>query len=211
MSDTAQPDQDNLQREPVDAPGPALSAKHQRFIDEYLKDPSHNAAAAAQRAGYSPRSAGNLLAQEHIRLEIARRQQAVAQNAGVTLEGLIKEAEAAREVAENAGNASAMVAATQLKARLTSQLDTPADGHKRSDEPVDKHQLTLAVYSIFQEALGAGWRILVSPPGETILRVRDPDKLPEVLKVLGNADEVTTTLEAAIKAKSDAADKPVPP
>jgi hypothetical protein len=51
----------------------------------------------------------------------------------------------------------------------------------------------------------------VSPPGETILRVRDPDKLPEVLKMLGTADEVTTTLEEAIKAKSDAADKPLPP
>jgi phage terminase small subunit len=60
---------------PADAPSEALSPKHAPFVAEYLKD--RNAAAAAQRAGYSPRSAASLMAQEHIREAIKKRPCAV--------------------------------------------------------------------------------------------------------------------------------------
>lgn len=97
-----------------------LSERHRRFVDEYCVDT--NAAAAARRAGFSARSAGQLMKIEAVRTEIARRQEVEATEAKVSLSSLLDEAERARTVAAENGNAAAMVAATNLKARLTGRL-----------------------------------------------------------------------------------------
>jgi hypothetical protein len=129
-----------------------LSPKHEAFVTEYLKD--RNAAAAAQRAGYSPRSAASLMAMESIRAEIQRRQEAAARESGVTLQSLIKQAEEARAVAEQAGNASAMVAAIQLKAKLTGQLGDVSAPAQSQSEPVSIRDTALAILTIFREVPG---------------------------------------------------------
>ena len=60
-----------------------LSARHQRFVQEFIQD--GNAAAAALRAGYSPRSAKNagyrLLRHPEVQEAIARAQATAAQRA----------------------------------------------------------------------------------------------------------------------------------
>ena len=99
-----------------------FSDRHRRFIDEYLKD--GNAAAAARRAGFSARSAANLMGILTIRTEIERRQEAIAVATQITIASLCEEAEAARQLAQNDGNPAAMVAATTLKAKLTGKLMT---------------------------------------------------------------------------------------
>lgn len=64
-----------------------LTPKQQRFVDEYLID--LNAGAAALRAGFSARTAGRqgqyLIHFPHIAAEIARRQAALAKEAGITV------------------------------------------------------------------------------------------------------------------------------
>lgn len=71
----------------------ALNPKQKRFIDEYLIDT--NAAAAAQRAGYSTKAAKQvgyaLLQRPEIEAEIGRRQAKLAKANGVTVDGIIKE------------------------------------------------------------------------------------------------------------------------
>jgi hypothetical protein len=96
-----------------------------------------NAAAAAVRAGYSARTAGHLMSQPAISDEIARRQEAAARESRVTVLSLIREAEEARRVAEENGNAAAMVSASSLKGRLCGLLTdksedmTKRDAHER--------------------------------------------------------------------------------
>jgi phage terminase small subunit len=147
---------------------PTLSPKQQRFVDEYLVD--RNAAAAAQRAGYSPRSAASLMSNEHISLEIARRLAAIAADTNVSVKSLIAEVEAAREVAEAAGNASAMVAAIKLKADLTGNLDArEAPKSDRSDRPTDIASTAAAIVEIFREyASQTGYVVTVTKSGEPI-------------------------------------------
>lgn len=116
---------------------------------------SDNAAAAAQRAGYSPRSAASLMAQEHIRETIRQHQEAAARNSGVSPESLIKEAEVAREVAEAAGNGSAMVAAIKLKAELTGlAADVPAPMQNADTGQMNVRETALAVLAVLREAAG---------------------------------------------------------
>lgn len=97
-----------------------LSDRHKRFVDEYVKDT--NAAAAARRAGFSARSAGQLMKVGAIRAEIERRQEAIAVATQITIASLCEEAEAARCLAQSDGNPAAMVAAITLKAKLTGKL-----------------------------------------------------------------------------------------
>jgi hypothetical protein len=119
INDTGQPGEDELSRE--FSPDDGLTAKQRRFVDEYLVD--RNGPAAAQRAGYSPRSASSLLQNPAIQDAITARQQATDKPVqpldgdAVTLQ-LIAEADAAYKAAEASNNSSGMTSAVQLKARL---------------------------------------------------------------------------------------------
>jgi len=118
----------------------SLNDKQQAFLTEYLVD--RNGRRAAVAAGYSPRAASSaasrLLALPAIRAELERHQARAAERARVTVDSLLAECEAARRLADEAGSASAMVAATQLKARLlgllNEQRDDAADRERQARE-----------------------------------------------------------------------------
>jgi hypothetical protein len=65
-----------------------LTPRQARFVDEYTAD--HNGAAAARRAGYSPRAAKEtatrLLTLTHVRAAIDSREQEIADRLGLTAE-----------------------------------------------------------------------------------------------------------------------------
>ena len=123
-------------------------------MTEYMRDRS--ATAAAQRAGYSPRSAASLMALPVIKNEIKRRLAAIATDVSVTVKSLLAEAEVARETAEAAGNASAMVAALRLKAELSGAMDVA----QSTSEPIMATTADTArtILGIFQEL---GWEIII--------------------------------------------------
>ena len=86
-----------------------ISAKRNRFIDEYLLD--RNATQAAIRAGYSARSAGELAHRLMKKVEVRR---AIAQRAAlqvaelkITREQVIRSLVAAYELARDRGDARA--------------------------------------------------------------------------------------------------------
>lgn len=101
-----------------------LNAKHQRFVAEYLKD--QNATQAAIRAGYSERTAkqqgSRLLTNADIAAAVKVKQTRVAKKAEITVDSLAKEFEEARLLAKKQGQASAMVAATTGKGKLSGHL-----------------------------------------------------------------------------------------
>jgi hypothetical protein len=101
-----------------------LTAKQAAFCREYIVD--CNGTQAAIRAGFSERTAqeqaSQMLALPHIDAEVARLQADIASAANITVATLLIEAEQARTVAKDGKNASAMVAATTLKARLCGLL-----------------------------------------------------------------------------------------
>jgi len=101
-----------------------LTAKQAAFCREYVVD--SNGTQAAIRAGYSERTANEqasqMLALNHIDAEVKRLQEEIASANNVTVATLLIEAEQARAVAKKGKNASAMVAATTLKARLCGLL-----------------------------------------------------------------------------------------
>lgn len=70
-----------------------LTDKQQRFIEEYPVD--FNASAAAQRAGYSPRTCGaaghNLLKDDRIQKALGKHVKKLADKAEVTVERVLKE------------------------------------------------------------------------------------------------------------------------
>jgi hypothetical protein len=168
-----------------------LTAKQALFVSEYLKD--GNGAGAAQRAGFSARTASRLLAMQPIKDAIERGRTAVVDDAGATVKSLIEEAERAREVAEQSGNASAMVSAVQLKARLTGQLDAEPPPPPAPIN-VDPHTVARAVVDFLREASQAtGHNLTITGPGETIVRVADA-AMAEVLG--GTVVTGTGTIEA---------------
>ncbi len=71
----------------------ALTAKQQRFVDEYLID--LNATQAAIRAGYSPRTANEqasqLLAKLSVAAAVARRQAELSRRTGINAERVLQE------------------------------------------------------------------------------------------------------------------------
>ena len=181
-----------------------LSPKQAAFVAEYLKD--RNAAAAATRAGYSARSAAGLLESPAIKAELEKRrpEKAPAATDESDLQALIREADQAIELAKQSNNAGGIVSAIQLKARLMGQLRgnelaETSDAPKPETE-VDIKKLALAIISVFREALG-GQKFFVVGPGETILRVRDPDRLAEVMSIVGDSAEPFTPLEDKLAAK----------
>ena len=70
-----------------------LNARHQRFVQEFIQD--GNAAAAALRAGYSPRSARNaghrLLRNPDVQEAVAQAQATVSQRAGDSAERVVRD------------------------------------------------------------------------------------------------------------------------
>jgi phage terminase small subunit len=137
-----------------------MNAKHELFILEYLK--TGNATQAAIAAGYSPRSAATqgsrLLADEEIAADVARRQ-AAANNAPAAplanLESILAEVEAARDIATASRNASAMIAATQMKARLLG-IDGPADDDGATLADAQKTELRTAANLLGDAAESVG-------------------------------------------------------
>ena len=109
----------------------ALSAKQLRFVTEYLKD--QNATQAAVRAGYSKGTAkqqgSRLLTNGDIEAAVNRGLQRVAKRSDITVESLAREFEEARALAKKQGQASAMVAATTGKGKLSGLL---VERHKHS-------------------------------------------------------------------------------
>lgn len=99
-----------------------LTPKQSRFIDEYMID--LNGTQAAIRAGYSKKTAeqqaSRLLSNVKVQAEIAKRQSALSDTHGVTLQSLLLELDEAREAALGAETvqSSAAVAATMAKAKL---------------------------------------------------------------------------------------------
>lgn len=105
-------------------PKPALSPKQQRFVSEYLKD--LNAKQAAIRSGYSAKTAeqqgSRLLRNAQVASAVQRGQKKVAKRSEITVESLAREFEEARVLAKKQGQASAMVAATTGKGKLSGHL-----------------------------------------------------------------------------------------
>lgn len=84
-------------KRPAKAVKGALNAKQQRFVEEYLIDPT-NAAAAYRRAGYkittdaaAKAAASRLLANAKIAAEIARRQRETSKQTEITVELVVQE------------------------------------------------------------------------------------------------------------------------
>jgi phage terminase small subunit len=99
----------------------ALPPKQARFVLEYVKD--LNATQAAIRAGYAKASAEvqgcRLLRNAQIRAAVAKAQDRIAEKAGVTVDSIVGELEEARALALQERQASAAVAASLGKAKLS--------------------------------------------------------------------------------------------
>lgn len=110
---------------------PGLNPKQARFVTEYLKD--QNATQAAIRSGYSKGTAkqqgSRLLTNADVLAAVNKGQKRVARKVEITVESLAKEFEEARVLAKKQGQASAMVAATTGKGKLSGHL---IERHKHS-------------------------------------------------------------------------------
>ena len=98
----------------------SLTAKQQRWIDEYLVD--LNGAAAAIRAGYSPKSARAIahenLTKPDIQAVLQEKQAAIAHKLQITREGVVKGLLEAVEMGRLLQNPAAMVSALASVAKL---------------------------------------------------------------------------------------------
>lgn len=108
-----------------------LTPRQARFVAEYQKD--QNATQAAIRAGYSEGTAkqqgSRLLTNADVAKAVRNGQRRVAKKAEITADSLAKEFEEARLLAKKQGQASAMVAATMGKGKLSGHL---VERHKHS-------------------------------------------------------------------------------
>ncbi|MNO93117.1 Terminase small subunit [compost metagenome] len=87
----------------------ALTAKQERFVQEYLKD--LNATQAALRAGYSDKTAGSVghenLKKPEIAAEIEKRQEKIGEDNGITVEWILGEMKDTYRQAKEIGELSA--------------------------------------------------------------------------------------------------------
>ena len=101
-------------------PRPQLSGKQLRWIDEYLVD--FNGAAAAVRAGYSPKTARSiaceLLTKPDIRAVLQARQAAMAKELQITRQGIIRGLLDAVEMGREQQNSGAMVTALRELSKM---------------------------------------------------------------------------------------------
>lgn len=97
----------------------ALSAKHKRFVAEYLKD--LNATQAYIRAGYSAKGASQgaerLLRNVEVRTAIEAGQAKLADKLELTAEAVLRNLEAARTLAMGEGQCSAAIRACELQGK----------------------------------------------------------------------------------------------
>ncbi len=99
----------------MDATNPPqkLTARQLRFIDEYMID--SNGAAAAVRAGYSPKTAREMasenLSKPHISAVLRERQAELSSDLQITRTGVIKGLLEAFELAKTERNPASMVSA----------------------------------------------------------------------------------------------------
>jgi hypothetical protein len=153
-----------------------LSAKQQAFVSAYLSN--GNAAAAAQQAGYSPRTASRLLREPNIAAAITAGQAEAVTDARLTTSTLLAEAEAAYQAAAAAGNAAGMCAAVTLKAKLSGLLDVDPPASAPEPPPRDPADVARAILSVLHKAKldgDSGVQVGFAGPGESLLRTRDPD------------------------------------
>jgi phage terminase small subunit len=106
----------------------SITAQKQRFVEAYLI--SSNATKAAIEAGYSERTASaqasRMLKEGAIQDAIQDARHAASERNKVTVDHLIGELEAARQIAKDERNASGMISATMGKAKILG-LDKPSD------------------------------------------------------------------------------------
>ena len=97
---------------------PLRNTRHERFAQELATGKS--ADEAYQNAGYKPdrAHASRLAANGNIRARVTELQNAAADGAGVTLDGLIREAAGIQQSAFDARQYSAAIAALTAKAKL---------------------------------------------------------------------------------------------
>jgi hypothetical protein len=137
-----------------------LNDRQQRFVFEIIRGSTATAAAIA--AGYRPRSAtsagSRLLAEPGVRAAIDAGQAEIAREVSVSTKTLLAEAEAARALAERVENASAMIAAVQLKARLTGLIvDKPDPDQQREAAELARQveqSTAAAMWAAAAESLG---------------------------------------------------------
>ena len=98
----------------------SLTAKQQRWIDEYLID--FNGAAAAVRAGYSAKSARSIahenLTKHDILAVLQARQSAMAQELQITRQGVIRGLLDAVDMGRELNNPASMVSALSTIAKM---------------------------------------------------------------------------------------------
>lgn len=153
---------------------PALDADDAAFVDAFLR--TGNAPDACRAVGISPRKASAMMRNPDITRAIAARQAASAtENApdAISLDSLIADAKRAYAVAEREGNASAMVSAATLLARLTNRMDGAAPELKDDTAPpLDTRDASRAVIELLREAAqAAGWQIGFCAASERLIRV----------------------------------------
>jgi phage terminase small subunit len=98
----------------------SLTPKQTRFVEEYSID--HNGAAAAVRAGYSPRTARQiaheLLTKPDILGAVEANERLVAKQLQITREGVLKELQGAIAIAKEKGDVHAMIAGWREVAKI---------------------------------------------------------------------------------------------
>jgi phage terminase small subunit len=113
----------------------SITAQKQRFIEAYLI--SSNATQSAIDAGYSKRTASvqasRMLKEDVIQDAIQDARHAASERNKITVDHLIDELEAARQIAKDERNASAMISATLGKAKILG-LDKPSDKDEQPKE-----------------------------------------------------------------------------
>ncbi|WP_296193672.1 MULTISPECIES: terminase small subunit [unclassified Psychrobacter] len=116
-----------------------LTAKQQRFKDEYLID--NNATQAAIRAGYSKKTAKSqgqrLLTNVDIKAAIKAGQKDIAKRNGLTIDDILDELEEARKIAKEEGKGAPMVAASMGKAKLLGLIVDKAETKTEGNISID--------------------------------------------------------------------------
>jgi hypothetical protein len=148
-----------------------LNPRQQRFVGEYLK--TANATLAYALAGYQnttaesrQNAASRLLGHVGVKREINRRKRAMLKRSDITIEKLLSDADAARELAMRIDQPAAATSAVQLQAKLVGLLvdrkesGAPGEfaGLTTPDQVIDAIRLELG------EAAANALRALLNPP-----------------------------------------------
>jgi len=152
-----------------------LSDKDRAFVDTYLRP--GNAAEAAKEAGYGARSAGRVMALPQVSEAIQAAQSAAetpSAGDGVSIEDLLKQADAAYQAALDQNNPNGMVSAISLRAKLSGLADAPKPAAKSEIAvgPVDVEAVSRAILTILSRlADETGFQVGFAGPDEMLLRV----------------------------------------